>query len=57
MEMFIVKQYNSEGPIIKGNGFDGLRVGEDRQEAQEFIDFINKIILNNKVIILKRSKK
>jgi len=40
---FIVKQYDYR-PIIKGNGFDGLRLGEDREEAEKFIDFINKII-------------
>jgi len=39
---FIVKHYSSEDrPSIKGNGFDGLEVGEDRQEAEEFINWIN----------------
>ena len=45
MEKFIVKHYcSTERPIIKGNGFDGLEIGEDREEAQEFISFINGII-------------
>ncbi len=39
---FIVKHYSSDDrPSIKGNGFDGLEVGEDRQEAEEFINWIN----------------
>lgn len=39
---FAVKHYSeSERPSIKGNGFDGLEIGEDRQEAQEFVDWIN----------------
>ena len=38
---FIVKHYSSDDhPSIKGNGFDGLEVGEDRQEAEEFINWI-----------------
>ena len=41
-EPFIVKHYTSEeGPIIKGNGFDGLRIGEDREEAEDFVKWIN----------------
>lgn len=47
MDKFIIKQYSKEErPILKGNGFDGLEIGEDREEAQEFIDFINKAISN-----------
>ena len=39
---FVVRHYSSdERPTIKGNGFDGLEIGEDRQEAEEFIDWIN----------------
>jgi hypothetical protein len=39
---FIVKHYSSDDrPSIKGNGFDGLEIGEDRQEAEEFINWIN----------------
>jgi len=45
MEKFIVKRYSSdERPIIKGNGFDGLVVGDDREEAEEFIAFVNNLI-------------
>ena len=39
---FVVRHYASdERPTIKGNGFDGLEIGEDRQEAEEFIDWVN----------------
>ena len=42
-EPFVVRHYASDDyPSIKGNGFDGLRVGEDREEAEEFIDWVNK---------------
>lgn len=42
MEPFVVKHYSEdERPTIKGNGFDGIEVGEDREEAQGFIDFVN----------------
>jgi len=45
MEKFVVRHYAcDERPIIKGNGFDGLEVGEDREEAEEFIEFVNRII-------------
>lgn len=45
MEKFIVKQYDeSERPIVKGNGFDGLEIGNDREEAEDFINFINVLI-------------
>ena len=41
-EPFVVKHYVSdERPMIKGNGFDGLEIGEDREEAQAFVDWIN----------------
>lgn len=41
-EDFVIKHYAGEkNPCIKGNGFDGLLLGEDRQEAQEFVDYIN----------------
>lgn len=41
-EHFVVKHYTEEeGPIIKGNGFDGLRVGDDRQDAEELVSWIN----------------
>ena len=45
MEKFIVKHYSSdETPIIKGFGFDGLHIGENREEAEEFISFVNNLI-------------
>lgn len=45
LEKFFVKHYSEdERPTIKGNGFDGLVIGDDREEAQDFVDFINKII-------------
>lgn len=45
MEKFIVKHYGNEPhPCIKGNGFDGLTIGDYREEAEEFIIFINKLI-------------
>lgn len=45
LEPFVVKHYTSEErPSIKGNGFDGLEVGETREEAEEFVVFINSVI-------------
>jgi len=42
VEPFVVKHYTSEDrPIIKGNGFDGLAVGEDREEAENFVAWLN----------------
>lgn len=42
VEPFIVKHYiDDERPSIKGNGFDGLEIGTDRQYAQEFVDWVN----------------
>jgi hypothetical protein len=41
-EHFAVKHYTEdEGPILKGNGMDGIRVGEDREEAEDFAKWIN----------------
>ena len=41
-ELFVVKHYSSdERPTIKGNGFDGLEVGTDREDAEEFIAWVN----------------
>jgi len=46
MEQFIVKHYTGEErPIIKGNGFDGLEIGGDRREAEDFIQFVNTLII------------
>lgn len=45
MEPFIVKHYSSdERPIIKGNDFDGLEIGGCREDAEEFIRFVNELI-------------
>ena len=45
-EPFIVKHYiDDDRPSIKGNGFDGLTLGEDGQEAQEFVDWPNARLL------------
>jgi len=42
-ENFIVKHYSEDSmPSIKGNQFDGLYIGESREEAQEFIDWVNE---------------
>lgn len=41
-EDFVVKHYTTEErPVIKGNGFDGLEVGTDREEAEIFIKWVN----------------
>jgi hypothetical protein len=45
MESFVVKHYNEQAhPSIKGNGFDGLVIGEYREEAETFIKFVNELI-------------
>jgi hypothetical protein len=45
MDKFIVRHYVSDKhSIIKGNGFDGTTVGDEREDAEDFIGFINKII-------------
>jgi hypothetical protein len=42
-EHFVVRHYTEgEGPVFKGNGFDGTRVGEDREEAEELAAWINQ---------------
>jgi hypothetical protein len=42
LEHFVVKHYSGdERPSIKGNGFDGLEVGETREEAEKFIAWVN----------------
>lgn len=43
VEPFVVKHYASdERPTIKGNGFDGLEVGTDREDAEEFVKWLNE---------------
>ena len=45
MDKFIVKHYSKdEQPILKGNGFDGLKIGEDKEDSEDFINFINNLI-------------
>lgn len=52
VEPFVVKHYSSdEHPSIKGNGFDGLYIGDDREQAQEFIDFINTLCTEHDTLI------
>lgn len=42
IEPFMAKHYVSQArPTIYGNGFDGLEVGETREEAEEFVKWIN----------------
>ena len=42
VEPFVVKYYTDDRyPSIKGNGWDGLRVGDDRDEAEEFVKWLN----------------
>lgn len=42
---FAVKHYaGDKHPTIKGNGFDGLILGEDREEAEKFISLVNGLI-------------
>lgn len=44
LDRFVVKEYYGERPSIKGNGFDGLEIGEDRAEAENFLTFVNALI-------------
>jgi hypothetical protein len=41
-EPFVVKHYTADlRPTIKGNGFDGLEIGISREEAEEFVAWVN----------------
>jgi len=41
-EPFVVKHYVGEPwPMLKGNGFDGITIMLSRDEAQQFVDWIN----------------
>ena len=43
---FVVKHYIGERrPSIKGNGFDGLEVGANREDAEEFVAWVNAHII------------
>lgn len=45
LEEFVVKNYvGHDRPVIKGNSFDGLEIGETKEEGQEFVDFVNMLI-------------
>lgn len=42
-EHFIVRHYTEdEAPMFKGNGFDGTRVGDDREDAELLAAWINQ---------------
>ena len=39
---FVVRYYTEDSnPTLKGNGFDGLVLGENRTEAEEFVTWVN----------------
>ena len=41
-EPFVVRHYICDDrPTIKGNGFDGLVVGDNREEADQFVAWVN----------------
>jgi len=45
MEHFTVKHYIGDSRLtLKGNGFDGLEVGRTREDAQDFVTFLNAAI-------------
>lgn len=42
IEPFVARYYDGDtGPSIKGNGFDGLRVGDTREDTEEFVAWLN----------------
>ncbi len=53
VEPFCVKFYSEDPfPSLKGNGFDGLQIGKTREEAEEFVKWINeKLSLTSKIPI------
>lgn len=58
MEPFAVKQYSeNERPVVKGNGFDGLVLGANKDEAQKFIDFINSVIAKKQPEVLNTTER
>lgn len=45
MQKFIVKCYEGDNnPTVKGNGLDGTILGDSREDAEEFLSPINKMI-------------
>lgn len=44
-EPFAVKHYaDTERPIFKGNGFDGIEIADTREEAESLAAFVNQLI-------------
>lgn len=55
MEPFAVKHYSAdERPTLKGNGFDGLEVGETRDEAEGFVAWVNRRVREAEVFRAER---
>jgi hypothetical protein len=54
-EDFVVKHYSTDQrPILKGNGFDGLEIGDTREEAEEFVRWVNLRALEADVYLAER---
>jgi hypothetical protein len=48
VEHFALKHYHGDTwPSLKGNGFDGLVIADEREVVQEFIDTVNRLIDEN----------
>lgn len=55
MDLFVVKHYRvDDRPSLKGNGFDGLEIGETRDEAEDFIHWVNLRVRENEVFRAER---
>lgn len=48
LEPFAVKQYE-DVCIVKGNGFDGQELGTERNDAEDFIGFVNRLVSKAKL--------
>lgn len=45
LEEFVIKNYvGHDRPIIKLNNLDELEIGDNQEEGQEFVDFVNMLI-------------
>lgn len=45
LEPFSVRHYvGDDRPTLKGNGFDGLEIGENREEAEFFVAWLNHLV-------------
>ena len=54
-EPFTVKHYSADQrPTLKGNGFDGLELGEGREEAEVFVQWVNRRIHESEVFRAER---